>query len=225
MAQWVESINIVYINRLYFEGKITVQQSAKTMVAKLKKLQAWHVCEPDLINVVSAFDTIDAVAEHQDYIAALAMLYDYGDKNHNLWVETVIVEPKNSDDDIPTATHNPFNTPSSYNKTYPIPSVVLPAVIVPEVLANPNAITCAAPPGYKGKIYPATRTNSYIGEPEFNKKLEEANIVIGELPKELYTYIKAADEYYRTWLFERWHNNNLIMKNATEIGLEEVNER
>ena len=107
MANWNETINIAALHKLYTTGDINLQQVSKTIVGKLKLTEAFASSEPEIIDVMCAFEAIDPLARLKDYEAALDMLYDYGDKDFRLWVEADGVNPQDSSE-IPVKTRNPF---------------------------------------------------------------------------------------------------------------------
>ena len=105
MINWHETINIAGLHRLFTSGSISLQDLGRAVVVKLKNTNAFASCEPELVDIICAFEAIDELASPSDYRAVLDMLYDFGDKNHALWIET---ESPSMQDDIPNKTRNPY---------------------------------------------------------------------------------------------------------------------
>lgn len=101
MANWNETINISGLHRLYTSGGIGIQQVAKTIVRKLKNTEAFHRSDPELIDIMCGFEAIDELAMLKDYSAMLELLYAYGDKSHQLWIEAEGVDPQDSTEIAP----------------------------------------------------------------------------------------------------------------------------
>jgi len=112
MANWKEAINIAGIHRLCIKGDIGLQATAKAVVRKLQNTEAFAISDPELTDVMCAFNTIDEYARLKDYATALDLLYEYGDKNYRLWIEAEDVNPQEHDD-IPTMKKSPFEEDTS----------------------------------------------------------------------------------------------------------------
>ena len=118
MANWNETINISGLHRLYTTGSINLQQVSQAIVRKLKNTEAFAISDPELIDIMCAFEAIDELAQLKDYNAVLDMLYGFGDKEHKLWVEAEGVSPQEHDD-IPNKTKNPFQEDTKPNFSKP----------------------------------------------------------------------------------------------------------
>lgn len=118
MANWNETINIAGVNRLYQTGGINLMGLAKGVLAKLKNTEAFATCEPELLDVMSAFEAIDELAGLKDYNVALDMLLEFADKDNRLWIEQEGVNPSEYDD-VPRNQRNPFEEDTKPQFTKP----------------------------------------------------------------------------------------------------------
>jgi hypothetical protein len=106
MSNWNEVINIAGLHKLYADGGITLKDLAKAIARKLKNTEAFAICDPSIIDVMCALDAVDDLARLKDYNVALDLLYDFGDKDHRLWIEA---DGISHDDEVVTKTRNPFD--------------------------------------------------------------------------------------------------------------------
>ncbi len=118
MTNWSESINIAGLHRLYSSNSISLQDLAKAVVRKLKNTEAFLSSDPELIDIMCAFEAIDELAQVRDYSAVLDMLYQYGDEGHKLWIEARDVDVKEYDDVPVKKTRNPYDEDGEWVK-YP----------------------------------------------------------------------------------------------------------
>lgn len=107
MANWNETINIAGINRLYKKGDIGLQQLAKAIARKLQNTEAFAVSEPEMTDILCAFNAIDELARAKDFQVVMDMLFDFGDVDRKLWIECEGVNPQEHDE-IPAKTRNPL---------------------------------------------------------------------------------------------------------------------
>ena len=231
MPNWNETINISHYHRLYTGGNIKLQQLGKGIANKLKLTESYARCDPDLMDVVCAFNALDEYACHKDYEAALAMLYEYGDKDYRLWIETMAPATKHDDDGIPSHVKTPFDDedtkPNFIKAHYHGPNQVIkgPYITQPsepkEVtvsITTPSArtdtIRCE---NVTGKNYYHSKHYHYMDDVDFKKKLAEADIEPDSLPRPLYEYMKNLNEPYQGWLIDRWREDNLTLHEATAL--------
>lgn len=112
MANWHETINIAGLHYMYSRGDINLQQLSKGVARKLQNTHAFAISDPELMDVIFSFNSVDEFARLKDYITALDALLEWGDKEHGkgelrMWIEAEGVVP-NEYDDVPTKIRNPL---------------------------------------------------------------------------------------------------------------------
>lgn len=124
MANWHETINIAGLHHMYSSGGINLQQLSKGIGRKLQNTHAFAISDPELMDIIFSFNSIDEFAQLKDYITALDWLYEWGDKEHGkderrMWIEAEGVFP-NEHDDVPAKTRNLFeeDTKPQYGKPH-----------------------------------------------------------------------------------------------------------
>lgn len=272
MVNWNETINIAGLYRLFSNGDISLQDLSRAVVRKLKNTEAFAISEPELIDIMCAFEAVDDLAQYKDYTTALDMLYEFGNKECRLWIEAEGVSPQEYDE--VTKTKNPLDktdgewvkvpassnisttestilvaAPWSKDKMYEVDDVVSrnnsrfkcvisccnidpgpnsykvgdcwkwlgsqPRTPFDPALALKDRISCIIPSG--ARIYPATRKYHYMSEDDFDKKLSSSGIEPASLQKDFYSYMKDCEEPYQQWLIDRWHKQNLTLRDCSLI--------
>ena len=107
MANWKEAINIAGLHRLFTTGAISLQDLSRAVVRKLKNTEVFAIAEPELVDIMCAFDAIDELAQFNDYTTALDMLYSFGNKDNRLWIEADDTS-SSEHEEVPVKTRNPF---------------------------------------------------------------------------------------------------------------------
>ena len=87
-TSWQERVDISHLHRLYTDHKIEIKALGKAVGARLKSTNAFKSCEPELVDIVCEFEALDEHSDIADYCSALDMLFDFGDKNKQLLIET-----------------------------------------------------------------------------------------------------------------------------------------
>lgn len=126
MVHWNEKINIAHLHRLFTSGGLSLQNLSRGVVRKLQNTEVFATAEPELIDIMCAFDAIDELAQLDDYIAVLDMLYDFGDKDHMLWIDAEGAGSESDDVFISNRIRNPFdenNTEPYLNIKGPYPKI------------------------------------------------------------------------------------------------------
>jgi hypothetical protein len=88
MAEWKTTLNLADLHTSHKAGEITIQQVAAGVVARLKRnrfAEEWQV-----LDVIDRLEGVaeDATATADDYDEALSELYDFADRDHQIWVKT-----------------------------------------------------------------------------------------------------------------------------------------
>jgi hypothetical protein len=198
MAHWTESINLSHLHRLYDKGDINIPQLGKAVAKRLQLTSFFHTCEPEFIDIICEFDALDEFSELKDYEVALDLLYDFGDKGiyavdgryNNLWVITNDGADKPDEDD--ELIHKPIKTVdvNEGQTTFYGP------------YKNEHNQSSYITPSTVHSRSKSTKVTRYLSPADFNKRLEAHNVKPDSLPKEMYEYIKDADDQYQAWLIE-----------------------
>lgn len=109
MIKWDETINIATSQGLYSGGHISLCDLSRAITQKIRQTIAYAASDSDLLDIVCAFEAIDELATLQDYNTALEMLYDYGDEDNRIWIESEKRESKHSDYVVGGKSRNPFD--------------------------------------------------------------------------------------------------------------------
>ena len=94
MATWQDSINITDVHRLYEDDRISLEGVGKIVAFRLKRTVHAQSNNTDILNIINQLETLNESNCIDDYDAVLDMLYDFGNSDHKLWIET-LVEAKN----------------------------------------------------------------------------------------------------------------------------------
>lgn len=201
MASWQETINISHLHRLYSDGKIKVMQLGKAVAARLKTTSYFKSCEPEMIDIIAEFGSLDEFSDHKDYITALDLLYDFGDIENRLWVETIRPDA-DEDDTTPAIINKPVKVYSDFAS-----EDTKPEFKGPYYQNHPNIRVLGGSSDdspTSTKRYNRTKTVRYLSETDFNKRLADRGIDPEKIAKDMYSYMKDADDDYQDWLINRW---------------------
>ncbi len=204
MARWQETFNISYLHRLYTDGKIKVMQLGKCVAARLKTTSYFKASDPEMIDIMAEFGSLDEYSENKDYNIALDLLMDFGDKYNRLWVETfhADVEVDHTSDQI---IHKPVKVYTDYSIEDTQPNIKGPYFNHLNVVGNNSTTTTDNNPTSSRK-YNRTKVTRYLSEHDFNKRLTEKGLDPNKMNKDMYTYMKDADDDYQSWLINRWQD-------------------
>jgi hypothetical protein len=111
---------------MYTSGGISIQQVAKTVVRKLRNTQIFQHSDPELIDIMMVFESIDELAKLDDYKSVLELLYAYGDKQFQLWVEAEHVDPQDSATEIAPKTKALFENEDTKPDKVPFKPYLVP---------------------------------------------------------------------------------------------------
>ncbi len=227
MMHWEETININHLHNLYSDGKINVVQMAKAVVSRMKSTQYWAISDPDFIDIMTEFDAMNEFSSHEDYCIALDYLFEYGDIDNRLWIETelpakpeVIAEDDRAinfkfrmldDYEMPTIPEDSLSIirkPAYYN-----------APVHKALPAKSTVQSCGNPINKYGN---KTKWR-YLSQDDLNKRYIAKGIKPADIPKELNDYVKDADDQYQDWVLSRFveNANGPITPRKAPIGLGE----
>jgi len=83
MAKWKKTLDISDLHQAYGDGSITIIQVAKEVHSRCLKLK---INDIQFMNITSNFLLIEDI---DDYDSVLSDLYDFGDEDHKLWINTM----------------------------------------------------------------------------------------------------------------------------------------
>lgn len=117
MSKWKDNINIAHLHRLYNTGKINIVSLGKAVGSRLKKIDIFLSGNADIADIVNEFELLDQYSSLQDYKVAIDMLYDFGDKNNQLWIDadctdSVVNDIASSNNCKVTYSENTYQSPA-----------------------------------------------------------------------------------------------------------------
>lgn len=202
MAQWKERINISKLHRLYENGVIGLNKLSKGIATKLRKT-SYHIAgNVEMITIIEELMELTDTNTIDDYDVALDMLYDFGDEDRKLWIETEINETSDDDDD-----RTSVSTSGSSSSDYM------------DSTSNHLRGHSHYPPGYTSKSSSTTSTSTTLPKNnknkgswdnntpslttfELDKKLNELGISREKISYDTMEYIRKAPEESQDWLLK-----------------------
>lgn len=88
MARWQYTIDIADIHEAFQADNLTVREMGKAVAERIRSSRAWNFEQPSLRDIADSFDEIssDDAGEYDD---CLERLYDWGDRRHTCWINTM----------------------------------------------------------------------------------------------------------------------------------------
>jgi hypothetical protein len=83
MAKWKAKVYIGDLHAQYQDGEISPNDLSLAVAARLRKTRY----EPEFVEML-LLDEFEAVETIDEYDECLAVLYDFADANHRLWVDS-----------------------------------------------------------------------------------------------------------------------------------------
>lgn len=217
---WQEQVNISHLHRMYSAGEINVVQLAKGIVGRLKTIKYYSIAEPDFMDVVMEFNSLDAFSEYEDYRVALDYLRDFGDKDNRLWIETE-TEASKADviEDGEKAKRTNARMIDDYASEYvdPIDGPIIGPVQFKGPYFAPGVDAIKAIPAASNTSFTSCSTSSsrynrhkpvrFLSDYEFERRLKAKGIEPRQLAKDFFNYMRDANDDYQSWIMDRYLEN------------------
>lgn len=93
-TEWKARVFLTFLYDMYDRGDIKLRSLAKCTANRLRVLPFYSAGNPEFVDIVCEFEDIagDDLRDLDDYHEAMDMLYDFGDQDNQLWIETSVSE-------------------------------------------------------------------------------------------------------------------------------------
>jgi hypothetical protein len=81
MVSWKSTIQLADLHKAHQAGELTTSELGRTLAKRLRKSRY----AGDLEGIAQELELVDDV---DDYDRLLAALYDFGDRDHRIWINT-----------------------------------------------------------------------------------------------------------------------------------------
>lgn len=206
MAIWKEQINISHLHRLYEEDKISVESLGKAVASRLRLTNYYQDHDPEIIEIICEFAALNKISELKDYEVILDMLYDFGDIEHRLLVETLLSGDDTDEDNITNTGVINYVDQSKRVCGYIYPYSKITCDIINCKTQHETHTSTTSQSGYMARRNNSMwSSSSHDTSPnELDIKLKSFEIAREEVSSEMYEYLRKSPPEYQNFLLERW---------------------
>lgn len=205
---WKEAINISHLHRFYNDGQINIVQLGKAVASRLKLSNLFHMCEPEIIGLIVEFESLDEFSGINDYNSALQMLYEYGDENNTLWIETENGGGFDNEDSSLLAPEKTIDSVESNRQIslYGPTGKDFVSYVNKSNITSPNNSPIVSGPNYNKTNNNSRRSKEkpaeVINDAELETRLAKYNVKPGQITLDMASYMKTVNGDYLDWLIQ-----------------------